>query len=67
MEIVVDLYKVGYVLGSCTSRVIRYAGAVKILHSGYRQITKVAAEHKIDSCNVDVVSKNLFDCISFID
>ena len=67
MEIQINLYNVGYFAGKCCSRIIKCAGAVQVARSGFRGVTKIATKHKIDSSNVDVVSKNLFDCLRFID
>lgn len=67
MEITIDLFKVGYVLGRVTGKILKYGGAAQLACSGYRKLSRIAAVHKIDSMNVTVVSKNLFDCLPFID
>jgi hypothetical protein len=33
----------------------------------YREISKIAVEHAIDSNNAEKVTENLFDCLEFIE
>lgn len=70
-----DSYTLGYyagrlvtkiVIGFSKSTVVAAAGA-KIALSGYPTLSKIAKAHRINSNDPAAVTKNLFDCIKYID
>jgi hypothetical protein len=67
MEIQINLYKVGYVTGRCCSKLIKYAGAAQLAKFGYYKVVKIAANHKVNSSDADVVTNNVFECLKYID
>jgi hypothetical protein len=45
--------------------VVYYGG--KLSYISYKEISKIAVKHSIDSNNPEKVTENLFDCLEFID
>lgn len=67
MEIVIDLYKVGFFIGKYSTRILQGVTIVRSSTAGIRAITKIAAAHKINSDDAGAVSENVFNCLKFID
>lgn len=67
MEVNIDLEKVGYVVGKYGTKVVKYIAAAQLAHSGFRKVSKIASNHKIDSSNPSIVAENLFNCLKYLD
>lgn len=62
-----DSYRLGYICGRIFTRItIVYTGARASVNT-FRMVDKVANIDKINSNNPDAVTKNLFDCLEYID
>lgn len=60
-------YKAGYVAGRLFTRVAKVYLTGKFINSTVSKTGKWAKLHKIDSKNSEVVTKNLFDCLEYLD
>lgn len=67
MEVTIDLEKVGYLVGKYGTKVVKYITAAQLAQSGFRQVSKIASIHKIDSSSPAIVTENLFNCLKYID
>ena len=61
MEVDIDLYRIGYVAGKYTAKVVKCLSVVTVAKSGFRKFEKFATKLTIDTSDADAVSKNLFD------
>ena len=62
-----DSYTIGYYAGRFITKYFIYATGVKTVLNKYLIINTVAKAHKIASSDPVAVTKNLFDCLEFLD
>jgi len=67
MEINIDLYKVGYLVGRYGTRALLYFTTAKTAISGYSRMDSLASKHSINSSNIEAVKDNLLECLEYID
>lgn len=69
--------KIGFLTGMAAAELYRFAkisaGPVvaiqtsRVAKKAASKLSKVAAEHAIDSSDAAIVTKNIFDCLEYID
>jgi hypothetical protein len=67
LEISIDLFEVGYFIGRYGTRIAIYFMKAKIVIAGYKKVSNVAANHKIDNTDPSTVTENIFECLQYID
>ena len=60
-------YMAGYYTGRFLIKVVKYYVMSKVVKKTFRKVNTIADEHSIDVKNPDVVTKNIFDCLEYID
>jgi len=60
-------YYIGYYTGRIITRTLIYYSVAKSTVSACKFVKGAARAYKIDANNPDVVTKNVFDCLKYID
>lgn len=60
-------YSADYATVRLVTRVVKFYLAGKFINAAGSKAAKLAKDHKIDSKNPELVTKNLLDCIIYLD